>query len=368
MSRDEFAEIGSNKFASTPSPQFEPNAANKTGSTINILVKGIGAALAEECDDRSESRAGAVLVATASGEDLDRAILEHSQGRLPRLGARAASIHLAITRSSTGGGVVEAGTEVLAGGLVWTTDDPVVFGAGALGPLPVTATCAALGLVGNGVPKGQQRFRSLGALFDASLVVESTHEASAGGEDRETDGAYRARYEAWDAGLDRDTDQIARGALAVPGVATAIVIEDVDVEGNPTGIVTLYVADASGRASKELLARVRVASREFRLLGQSLRILGMAPDMQDFTVSIGALEGYALDSVQNAARYALVSYVNSLLPGASLLRANLAKELQKVPGLVLLPSAPYGVTSPGVDLAQVPSKAFRTTPDRITFA
>jgi uncharacterized phage protein gp47/JayE len=352
----------------TPGAQLDPAAIDKTGSTLNILA-ACSSAMAEECESRSQSRFAAQLVASARGEDLDRLILERSKGELPRKGASAATIDLYLTRSSAAlTGSVPAGTEILAGGQTWTTDETVVFILGGNSQIPVSATCAALGDVGNGVEPNIQAFKGSPPSWDPGMVVESYQVASAGGADRETDEAYAARYALWDAGLDRNLDFLAAGALSVPGVAAATAIEDLDTDGNPVGTATVYIGDAYGRATDGLLDRVRVASRGFRLLGQHVQIFRTLPTFVSFTLVFGVLDTYSVDQVREEARAAVVAYVNSLAPGAPLLRASIAAVLRSVPGVVLLVNVPFGCTVPAADtFAASVSTIFRTRSDLIGF-
>ena len=372
LTRADFARIARNRIRITPDAQLDPASVDKTGSTVNIFVNAV-AAIAEELEARSSARFAAQLVASARGADLDRLILERSKGKLPRKGAAAATLDLQLYRTSTaaGEGLVEAGTEILAGGLTWTLDASVVFAASALGAIPASATCATLGTSGNGVAPDVQKFKNPGALFDATLVVESFGIPSAGGDERETDEAYRARYALWDAGLDRNLEFLAAGTLGVPGVATATAVEDTDAEGTPTGAVTLYLGDANGRATSALLARVRASARGFRLAGQSVRFVGTSPDFRAFSLRFGILDSANVEQVREELRAAVVAYVNGLAPGASLLRASLAAVLTAVPGVVLLDAHPYGLeTGSPSDVDLIPSSkstTYRTRPELVTF-
>lgn len=371
MNRQDFNRIARNRIRITPGAQLDPDAIDKTGSTLNILA-AVSSAMAEECEARSQARFAAQLVASARGEDLDRLILERSKGELPRKGAAGATIDLRLIRSSSSlTGSVPAGTEILAGGQTWTLDETVTFVLGGGDNLGATATCAALGDVGNGVPPDIQKFKTPSALFDPAMVAESYQQPSAGGAERETDEAYAARYALWDAGLDRNVDFLAAGALSVPGVAAASAIEDLDTEGNPVGTATLYVSDAYGRASNGLLARVRVASRNFRMLGQHIRLAGTLPTYKSFALTFGVLDGFSVAQVREEVRAAVVAYVNSLAPGAALLRAGIAAAIKKVQGVVLLESAPYGIVpgdpSDADFYPSAPATIFRTSNDRVSF-
>lgn len=383
MNRQDFFRLARNRIRITPDAQLDPAAVDKTGSTLNILA-AVGSAMAEECESRSQARFAAQLVASATEGDLDQLVLERSKGKLPRKGAAAATIDLQLSRTSTaaGEGQVDAGTEILAGGLTWTLDSSVIFAAGVTAGGQVYATCTTLGSAGNGVPAGSQKFKNPGALFDQTLTVQSQGSAleanaevglsSSGGADRETDEAYRARYALWDAGLDRNLDFLAAGALTVPGVAAATAIEDIDGEGNPVGTVTLYIGDIFGRATEGLTARVRAALRGFRLLGQQVLIARTLPEYLSYSLLFGVLDTFDAGQVREEARAAVVQYTNALPPGAARLRASVGVAIAAVPGVVLLESAPYGIEpGSGSDVDLFPSllnTIYRTKPELVSFA
>jgi uncharacterized phage protein gp47/JayE len=370
LTRTDFARKARNRIRITPGTSLDPAAVDATGSNVNILVNA-AAAMAEECESRSAARFAASLASTAQGQDLDRVVLEWSKGALPRKGAAAATIDLAVYRptAAAGSGTVPAGTEILIDGRVWTLDASVVFGPTTLGGIGPTATCATLGTIGNGVVPEAHRFKDPGAIFDPSIVVESWGIPSSGGAERERDEDYRSRYAGWEAGLVVDVDRLAAGALAVPGVATAVAIEDLDADGVPFGQATLYIGDEQGRANSGLLTRVRVASRAFRAAGQRLRLFGTAPSFQPIVASFAIVDTYSVETVQAAARAALVAAVNKLDPGKPLQRAMLAAALKGVPGVSILESVPFGVTTPAADLAPTSvATTYRTRPELVTFA
>lgn len=377
--RADFARIARNRIRITPDAQLDPAAVDKTGSTLNILVNG-AAALAEELDARSAARFAEQIVAGARGEGLDRLILERSKGRLPRKTASAATIDLQLYRTSAaaGEGQVDAGTEILAGGLTWTLDTSVIFSKLTLKGGLVTATCTTLGDAGNGVRADIYGFKNPGSIFDPTLVVEAQASAepaagiaSAGGDEVESDEAYRDRYALWDAGLDRSLLFLAAGVLGVDGVAVADAVEDLDGDGIVTGGVTIYFGDRYGRANTALVRRVAAAMSKFRLLGQTVRAVGTSPIFLEVSLQFAVLDSSDVVRVRQEARALLVSFINKMLPGSTLLRETIREVLSAVEGLVFLESAPFGLEpgSPG-DMDRVPATKgtlYRTREDLVTF-
>jgi uncharacterized phage protein gp47/JayE len=381
MNRQDFYRLARNRIKITTGAKLLASVVDAVGSTVNVLINA-SSAMAEELESRSAARFAALFVATATDADLDRLVLERTFGRLPRKGAAAASFAVNLSRTAAGGGLagtVPAGTEVIAGGLTWTLDNAVIFLAGQLGPLPITMACATLGSAGNLGPDSLGTFKNPGLLFDATLSVskatagsfatEPPGNYSTGGADQESDADYRARYALYDAGLDRNLDYLAAGAKSVGGVLYAVAIEDIDAAGSPTGGATLYVGDVNGRANAALLSRVRAAIRAFRLTGQRVTIAGTVPAMQTIVLSFAVSSAYSIASVQDAARAAVVTYVNALAPGASLTLASLAAVLAGVPGVVFTGSYSYGVITPGADVAAgTTATIIRTTSALVSFA
>lgn len=377
MNRQDFYRLARNRIRITQGTKLLPSAVDATGSTVNVLVSA-GSAMAEELDSRSVGRFATQFAATARDEDLDRWVLERSFGKLPRKTASAAVFSVQLTRpapqsGTAPSGAVPAGTEMLAAGIVWTLDAQVIFSDGQLGPLPATFTCATLGSAGNVGPESLSGFKTPGSLFDMTLLISPSGESDAayasGGAERENDTTYRARFAAWDAGLDRNLDSLAAGARGVDGILYAEATENIDADGLPLGGVTLYVGDMNGRANAALIERVRARLRSFRLTGQRVDIKGTAPDMQSIQLSFAVREGASITQVRAQARAAVVAYVNGLLPGARLERAGIATALRGVVGVVFLPAYPYGVVSPANDVAPASTATlFRTRADLVTFA
>lgn len=372
MSRQDIYRIGRNRIRITPGSQLLPSAVDAVGSTVNIIVNG-ASAMAEECESRSAGRFAAVFAATARDDDLDRWVLERSFGRLPRKGASAAAFNVLVSRTGTASGSVPAGTEMSAGGLVWTLDNTILFAAAQLGPLPASFTCSTLGSAGNLGPADVAGFKTVGVLFDPTLTIAPTSLLDSGyatgGADRESDVDYRARFAAFDAGLDRNTGFLAAGGKTVPGILYAETIEDIDSGGEPVGTATLYLGDINGRANAALLARVRAALRGFRLAGQRVVLRGTAPDLQELVLSFAVIDGFEIAQVQEQARAAAVAYVNGLGPGASLQRAGIATAIKGVPGVSFLDAYPFGVVTPAADVAAASTATiFRTRTDLVGFS
>ena len=371
MNREDFFRIGRNRVRTQPATSLDAKAIDTPGNAIHVVALA-SSAMAEEVESRSVARAGALLGATAIDNDLDRWNLEKSYSKLPRLGASAAVLSLQITRSAPGtfGGFLEPGTRLLAGSVAFTIDAPgVPFLPGEIGPISASATCATLGTAGNVLATELRGFEKPSLLWDPTLSVVAVGDA-AGGAEREQDSAYRARFAEWDAGLDRNLQLLVAAAFSAGGVAYAVAIEDINPQsGLATGSVSLYVADANGRANDALLARVRLAIRDARMGGQRVNLFGAAPIFQALVLRVAIKSDFDTALVQSSVRGAVVARVNETPPGAGFQRELVANAILTVPGAAIDPTYPYGVISPATNIAASSSATiFRTSADLVSFA
>lgn len=360
-----------NKVRTTPSSTLDVGAVDRPGSFLNVATAAM-ATLGVELDNRSAARFAANLTASAREQDLDRLILEQTFGELARKEASAAVYSAYVARAGTLSGEVPAGTRLTAGGLEYTLDAPLIFATNQLGPQLASFTCKTLGTIGNLGPTAITGLKDVGSLFDPTLTVTPYSTGSdgyaTGGDERETDASFRARRALFDAGLDRNIDVLAAGALTVPGIVFATPIEEVDAAGYPTGAASLFIADTNGRANPALVARVRARLRAFRLIGQHIGLFGAAPSFVSFTVHVAVLDGFDIGQTQTSIRAAIAGYVNALAPGATLTQAGVATAIATVPGVVFEPTYPYGLVTPAADVAPSSlSTIFRTSVDLVAF-
>lgn len=370
MNREDFLRIGRNRVRTQPATSLDAKAIDTPGNAIHVIALA-ASAMAEEVESRSVARAGALLTATAIDDDLDRIVLEQSHGRLPRLGATAAVLTLQISRSAPGavGGFLEPGTRLIAGSVAYTLDAPgISFPSGELGPISASATCATLGTAGNVLATELRGFEKPSLLFDPTLTAVAVGDA-AGGTEREQDSAYRARFAEYDAGQDRDDRLLVAAALSA-GVAYAVVVEDVNPQsGLVTGTVSMFVADANGRANDALLARVRLAIRNARLPGQRVNLFGAAPIFQALVLRVAVKSGFDTAIVQSSVRGAVVARQNATAPGTGFQRELIANAIVTVPGAAIDPAYPYGVISPATNLAAASTATlYRTSAALVSFA
>ena len=285
-----------------------------------------------------------------------------------------------LSRSSPASGdwYLPAGTELLVDNQTFTLVHGISFADGQTGKQQSEWVCSKLGLAGNvQSTTSNTRFKTPQDNFDVISIATTNAvgetppngDWATGGAEREKDSEFRARAAQWFAGLDQGAEQLTSGALSIEGISSAVAVEALDDLGNPTGLVSLYLGDANGRANDALLAKVRIKLREFRMEGQAVNLYGSIPSLQSIVLSFGILDGYASAEVQSSARAAVVSAVNKLKSGETLNRALIAAAVKSVPGVVLLDAAPYGCTTPVADVvASSAVTLFRTSSELVTFA
>ena len=378
MSLEEFKRIVRARVLSVENAEIDVSQIDKPGSALNILAVDVAGSLAEECDARSAARIASRLAATSNGNDLDVTIAELSHGKLARKTATASKIVLYMSRPApvVGDSYLKPGTEILAGGLTFKLDHGVNFADAQTGKQAVYGTCTTLGsnTCVSFTSAAFKRPAELDTDYTISLFLTPPSDTeqqtvfSVGGDDREGDEDFKARFAVWDAGTDRNLDFIKAGALAIPGIKYAEAIERLSASGVPTGAVDLYVGDANGRANAALVEKVRAQSRNFRLPGQAVFYYGTNPSIQTIVLLFGILDGYTQQNVIDQAIAAVVEAVNKIKPGKTFYRSIVQTALQSVDGVVLLDAAPYGCTTPAADV--VPSSGsttFRTSAEKVSF-
>lgn len=361
LTRAEVEAIAERAIRSIPETRLDPKSVRKRGSTTNVLLVGAAGALAEEVQRRCVAKLAALTRAGARGAELDAVIAEQTWGQVARLGAQpsVATVQISRPTSDAGGGTVPAGTVCLAGGVRFTTDYPVPFGATQLGPLDVTVTASAAGSATNIAAGSISAWADSSALFDPTFTVLNA-DAAAGGEDAELDDDFIVRAQQFELALKRGTiEAIAFGIQQEAGVRNAVVEEDV-----ASGRVWAYIADSNGNANQALIDRVQRRIITYRAAGIRVPIFGAIPTYVPIVLSPGYLDGAATLAVQDLARTAIVTAVNRTPPNTRLQRSLLFATLRSIYGLVVDDGA---IAAPVGDLVPLPGQAFRTRADLVEF-
>lgn len=349
--------------AREPGRRISPEEVYTEGSDVNILLSA-SSAMADEVVRQLVAAFGALFLATAEREDLDRLVFDRYSAEVVRRGATAAIVPVVLRR--TGGALaalpIPVGTTVGTGdGVTFRTVTLAAFDAGSVGPVTVFAQCTAAGIQGN-VAVGTV-VELVDALGDPNVVI-TNEEPGAGGDDTESDASLRDRARRFLPSARRGTVEAIRfGALTVEGVRQATVVEDVDVDGSPTGRVTCYIADANGQANAALVDAVRTRLVEYRAAGVVVDVYGGTPTLVPIVLRLRFAANFDSTLVFDSVRRAIVAAVNVLPPGDTLTRSLIFAVARSVPGAIVLDDA---IVSPVGDVVPTGGEVLRTAVELVT--
>lgn len=206
------------------------------------------------------------------------------QKRHPATKAQGTGIQFTRTDTSNGG-TIDAGTRVATDftvdgkQVVFLTDDPIVVGIGQAGPFAVNVTAEIEGRDGN-VLAGKV-VKILDTLFNSTFTVTNPT-ATAGGNELETEDAYRKRVRDWYRTLRRGTlAALEFGAKVVPSVRVAVATDD-----EITGLVAVYVSDEDGQSTLQMIADVTAELENWRGAGPLTQVFGSEPLAANVTIQI----------------------------------------------------------------------------------
>jgi uncharacterized phage protein gp47/JayE len=285
----------------------------EAGSALDGLT-GASAVLADDVMRVGLHRWKAAYVDTAEGDDLDVRITDF--GGPARKPAAAAVVPLILTRGAyVGAYTVDAGTEVTGEApdgseVAFTVDEDIVLGLAASSATG-QATCTATGRGGN-VPEG-----TLDTItgLPSGLTIGHTQRA-AGGAEKETNPAYRARYRLFLAAQQRGTvEALEYGAQLVPGVTFATVDESTSA-WDAGGYVGLFIGDPDGSGNEELADLVRVEIDNWRAAGVEVQVFAAEREELDFTILVNLADTSAVTDIDMAE--AAIAYLDELAPSKSL--------------------------------------------------
>lgn len=363
--RAQLFQIGANEIISRgearpPGSRANPEEIFTEGSDIN---NGLAAASAmgEEAIRHLAIRIGALFLGTAENEDLDRIVSDRFSTSVARLEASAALVDMSVTQVPGGP------AQIFPVGELFETDTGIRYRSliaatiPALSPGPVTIRSQA---VDTG-PAGNVDATLIKNLVTPRVGVTVTNpERASGGDDRETNQRFRERA--------RDFLRIARrgilsaiefGARTVPGVRLATAIEEVDLAGDPTGRVSLFISDVTGSGNSALADLVRNALLEFRAAGIVVDVVGATPRFEAISFLLRFETGVDSTLAFDAVRLRTLAQVNRLPPQTALERSLLFAAARSVEGVIVRDDA---VAVPVGDVIPATGDIIRTTLDLIT--
>lgn len=271
------------------------------------------AAMADHLTGYFAGRIRATFLDGATGDDLTTLADDH--WNIQRNVAVAATGVLTFTRPNTSGGsgTIPAGTTVQTQadptGVVqqFTTDINLVFGALDL-VKTVNATAVVAGVDGDVAASTITTI--VPNLFDSSITV-SNAARFAGGADEESDDSLRNRVRQFPTTLRRGTlAALEYGATTVAGVAVAVADDSDD-----TGIVSLYVSDASGSSSPTMVSNVQTEIVNWRAAGVIVNVIGASLVTQNVQVHLTVRAGVNTDALVSLVQSAVTARLAKLKIG-----------------------------------------------------
>lgn len=289
------------------------------GSDLDALT-GSGAILADQviriCVDLFKAR----FVATAEGSDLDAAVVDLYPD-LTRIEASGARGTLTFDRGTNTGSILipalTQATGVGSDGVTYayeTTEDGTIQSGDDTADIP--ARCTTMGAAGR-IAAGLVTTLTTPITDDLTSDITVTNgDRFVGGNDTETDDAYRARAQQYPAALSLGTTAaVELAALGTPGVAYATV-DETDLEDS--GWAYVYIADEDGRANSALADDAQANVDLVRAAGALIDVLPTTRQLVDLSLTVYVARGRATATLQAAISAAVLAFSNGLAPSAAL--------------------------------------------------
>ena len=321
---------------------------------VSLTQVDAGAAMADSLVGYTNRKFKATFLDGAFGDDLD--VLANDRWNLQREGGGFASGFVYFSRPSGGlAGTIMSGTVVgtdqdaFGNDVQFTLDADLAVSSVASGAIGSgSCTAIAAGPAGNVVSGSITRFVS--AVFDTSINVYNSA-SFAGGSDEEPDPDFKDRVRNFPNNIQRGTySALEYGARQVPGVATATAVDLLDENGQKTGIVNVYIADANGNSSPGLIQAVQTEEANWAPAGMIYNVYGGSLYTLEGIVvrlTIRANQGVTVAQLTSNVISAIVNAVNSLKIGETCSRSLISTAAKNVDPNVI----GCDVTSPAADVA-----------------
>jgi uncharacterized phage protein gp47/JayE len=368
-SYDDFFEMGLRSVRIRPS-KFTAEMAEQEESTANTVMN-VAASMMDETAvflDTSISENAFGPAMRMGGTVLDRFALDrYGDDFEPRKGASNAVAVLSFRRSGTEGCAVPRNSRVATeGGLIFRTNQDLVFAPNVKGPLTVFATCTTAGPDGN-VIAGKIKQLLDKPDEDATMAATNTLRAS-GGAPAEDEGPFGGRIRGyWRAARKGTKAAVQYECETTDGISEATVEEMLQpFGGKPDYRALVYVADENGSANAALAQRVQARLPEARGLGVPVLVTGAVPVEVSVAVSgIVFAAGTQTSELLEQIRASIVATVNALKPGESLRVAAIQAAIERFAPTAKAPANAVQVPTGDLTTAQ-PHYSLKTRKDLVT--
>lgn len=343
--------------------RITPEQVRTPGSDINLIGGGVSV-MAEEVVRALGRSTSDLTLDGAQALALVRYVADRYSPFVTKKEASRSRVTLQFTRTSTAAGAVtQSNGDIVrtGGGEQFELQADAAFGAASLGPVNVAALAVEAGTAGNVAENTIVSFVT--ARADPTLLVTNP-DVAAGGDFTESDESFRARARAFYAAARRGVlPAIGFGALTVSGVSQALVQEELNNLGVPSGFLSLFIADANGQSNELLNAEVLAALLEYRAGGAIVDVFGAVPTYQAIQYLLSYQTGVDTAAAFDAVRAAAVANVNQLAPGATLEVSLLTTVARSVSGVIVGDDA---VVVPTGDVVPTEGQIIKTRTDLVT--
>lgn len=304
-----------------------------------------------------------IRAATAEGSALDTWMADFG---LSRIASIAANVTLTFARFTTG-----ASAFIPVGAIAQTSDGKVQFAvvadttnpafSASLNGYTIDAATASLNASARALTAGSAGnvgAGSVNTLAQAIVYVDTVVNplAATGGEDAESDPAFRLRFVGYLASLARATlAAINSAAAAVSAVLTFSTVENMNPAGvAQPGFFYLSVDDGSGSPPGSLLTAVYQAVDAVRPFTVTFAVLAANKITANIVAVIGVAPGYSSPAVLAAVSAAVSTFIDGLPVGTTLYYTQLANAIfQSSAGVLTIKTLTInGATSDIVPTAQ----------------
>jgi hypothetical protein len=347
-------------------------AVEREGMDANILVAAV-AATADEVTGQLATVEAGTFIDSAVGPALDRLAFDRYGLVRKPAAASQGTVQFRTTVVAPVTFTIPVGVSLsTSDGTEFITSDSVVFLAGTLGPLACGVRSSLAGANQNVKALAINSITGTITSAPTDLTVSNPF-ATAGAGDAETDPSLRDRARRFFSTVRRGTlGALEAAALGVAGVTTAKAFEVIDSLGRPARIVQLVISDAFAEQfinydtvparyevqSQLLSTSVFNALADVRPAGVFVQVIVANVILQSFQLGLSFIAGTDVNTAALAARAAIVTYLNSLVPGAPFVYQDASAVLTSVAGLA--PSGNVIVSPPGNVLAK-PLQVLRTS-------
>lgn len=319
--------------------------AERKGSDLNILLAA-SAAVGDEVIGQLARAYGTCFLDTAKKQELDRLVFDRYGLIRKQASPSYGLVEFTTTTAAAAGFTITDGTLLgTPDGSQYIVVGNTAYAFGEVGPVQCSVRSTLAGATQKAKPGTITSILSQITGAPADLAVTNAN-ATFAGEDAEPDSALAERARGFFVNARRGTLLAIQNAiLALPGIQTCTLLENLDQLGRPIGAVEAVVSDSfteqfiSGAPAAYATQAAAITSNinsildEARAAGIYVNVTIAAIVLQTFQLALAYRTGYTQSTVQAQVKATIVAFVNALSPGRTLLVNDLKQKISEVPGV-----------------------------------